>query len=140
LILNDACALLGAGSTRQVDVGRILADEKPHTEYFMDTAGQGLTAIVFSASQAAKKGRWTGIPRALRKLFDAKPGAMQIELDDETIQAETQLVTVSNAPLMGLNFLIAPEVKMDDGLLDIAIYDGMGKTELVSYFVAMSSG
>jgi len=60
--------------------------------------------------------------------------------DDQKVAASAQLVTASNAPLMGLNFLIAPDAKMDDGLLDIAIYDGMGKAELVDYFMAMKDG
>lgn len=141
LELNDACALLGAGSTRQVDVGHIHADAKPDVEYFLETAGLGLSAIAFPAGQAAKKGALGGLPHALRRLFDYKPGRVKIELDDgETIQANSQLVTVSNAPLMGLNFLIAPDAKMDDGLLDIAIYDGMGKTDLLGYFMATRDG
>lgn len=141
LDLNDACALLGAGSTRQVDVGHIIADKKPDVEYFLETAGLGLTAIAFPASQAVRKGRLAGLPHALRRLFDYKPGPVSIELDEgETILANSQLVTVSNAPLMGLNFLIAPSAKMDDGLLDIAVYDGMGKTDLLDYFVAMRNG
>jgi hypothetical protein len=42
--------------------------------------------------------------------------------------------------MMGKNMLIAPNAKMDDGLLDIAIYDGMTKTDLLQHFAAASSG
>jgi len=141
LDLNDACALLGAGSTQQIDVGNVVAGGKPQVDYFLETAGLGLSAIAFTASQAAKKGRFAGLPHAIRKLFDYKPGAVRVELDDgKSIEANSQLVTVSNAPLMGLIFLVAPAAKMDDGLLDIAIYDGMGKTELIDYFMSMRNG
>jgi len=141
LDLDDACALLGAGSTRQVDVGHIIANEKPDIEYFLETAGLGLAAIVVPASQAVREGRLAGLPHALLRLFDYKPGPVSIELDEgETVLADSQLVTVSNAPLMGLNFLIAPSAKMDDGLLDIAVYDGMGKTDLLAHFAAMRNG
>lgn len=141
LDLDDACALLGAGSTRQIDVGHVITDEKQPGEYFLETAGLGLTALAFPAGQAAKKGRLGTLPRALVKLFEYKPGPVEIELDDgETIHANSELVTVSNAPLTGLNFLIAPEAKMDDGLLDIAVYDGMGKTDVLEYFRSMSDG
>lgn len=141
LDLDDACALLGAGSTRQVDVGRVITEEKPSGEYFLETAGLGLSALAFPAGQAAKKGRLGTLPGALVKLFEYKPSPVEIDLDDgETIHANSELVTVSNAPLTGLNFLIAPEAKMDDGLLDIAVYDGMGKTELLDYFRSMSDG
>ncbi len=64
LDLNDACALLGAGSTRRVDVGHIMGDEKRDVEYFLETAGLGLTAIAFPASQAVREGRLAGLPHA----------------------------------------------------------------------------
>ena len=141
LELNDACALLGMGATRKIDMGHVLANEKPEIEYFMETAGLGLTAIAFPLGQNAKKGRWAGIPSALKKLFDFKPTPILVELDDgQAIQANSQLVTVSNAPMLGLNFLIAPEAKMDDGLLDVAIYDGMNKADLLGYFMAAMNG
>jgi diacylglycerol kinase (ATP) len=141
LDLDDACALLGAGSTRQIDVGHIIGEKKPESKYFLETAGLGLTAIVIPAGQAVRKGRLFKLPQALRKLFDYKPGAVEIVLDDgRSISAKSELVTVSNAPLMGRNFLLAPSAKMDDGLLDIAVFDGMGKTELLSHFVAIGDG
>lgn len=141
LELDDACALLGAGSMRQIDLGHVLHDGKRPADYFLETAGLGLSAIAFSAGKAAQKGPLAGLPRALLKFFDHKPDAVHIELDDgHTILANAQLVTASNAPLMGLNFLIAPDAKVDDGLLDVAVYDGMGKTELIEYFMAMKGG
>jgi diacylglycerol kinase (ATP) len=141
LNLDDACALLGAGITRQIDVGHIKAGEKPEAEYFLESAGMGLNAIAFPAGQAVKKGKLGKLPSAIGKLFDLKPAPIEIQLDDgEIIKANSQLVTVSNAPLTGPNFLIAPEAKMDDGLFDIAVYDGMGKTELISYFMETANG
>ena len=50
------------------------------------------------------------------------------------------MVTVSNSPLLGDNILIAPDAKMDDEQLDIATYAGMGKTDLLGYFLAASKG
>jgi diacylglycerol kinase (ATP) len=141
LDLENACALLGMGVTRPIDLGHVLAHEKPDVEYFLETAGAGLSAIVIPAGQAAEKGRWTEIPDAIRKLFEARPSLVTVQLDHgDIIQANSQVVTVSNAPLMGSNVLIAPEAKMDDGLLDIAVYDDLSKTELLSYFMAASGG
>jgi len=34
--------------------------------------------------------------------------------------AFSQVVTVSNSPLIGKHIMIAPDAKMDDGLLDIS--------------------
>jgi diacylglycerol kinase (ATP) len=141
LNIEGACALIGMGVTRRIDVGRVVSKEKAKSEYFLEAAGFGLSAIVIPAGQAVEKGQWGALPFALRKLFDSKPEPVQVELDEqEPIIASSQIVTVSNAPMMGKNMLIAPNAKMDDGLLDIAIYDGMTKTDLLQHFTAASSG
>lgn len=141
LDIEDACALLGMGVMRKIDVGRVVSNAKPEVEYFLEAAGVGLSAIVIPTGQALEKGRWSVLPLALRKLFDTKPEPIQVELDDEqAIHAYSQIVTVSNAPMLGKNILIAPDAKMDDGYLDIAIYDEMTKTDLLQYFMAASNG
>ena len=141
LHIEDACALLGMGLTREIDVGRVHANQKSDVEYFLETAGIGLMAIAIPAGQAAQKHRWDLLPNALRKLFDSQPTHLTIALDDgPPIEVMSEVVTVSNSPLIGKNILISPEAKMDDGLLDIATYENMGKTDLLGYFMAVSDG
>ena len=141
LDLDQACALVAAGITRKIDMGRVRANEKPDIEYFLESAGIGLSAIVLPAGQELRKGRLAKVPRALRRLFEFKPGAVEVELDNgERIIANSSLVTVSNAPLLGMNYMVAPDAKMDDGLLDIAVYDGMTATDLTAYFLKTTDG
>ena len=141
LDLDHACALLAAGITRKVDMGRVRANDMPDAEYFLESAGIGLSAIILPAGQELRKGRLAKIPRALRKLFEFKPDAVEVELDNgERILASSSLVTVSNAPLLGMNYMVAPDAKMDDGLLDIAVYDGMTGTDLSAYFLKTTEG
>lgn len=139
LEIDDACALIGMGTTRHIDVGRVHTGQDARDEYFLDCAGVGLAAIGALAGQAFEKRRWRLLTRALQRFFVAKLGTMQIELDGTMIEASTRIVTVSNAPLMGNNMLAAPEAKMDDGYLDVSIYDGMGDPALVNHFLAASS-
>jgi diacylglycerol kinase (ATP) len=138
--IDDACALIGMGTTRHIDVGRVTSVGSTDAEYFMECAGVGLSAIAALAGQAFKKRHWHVIPSALRKFFEAKPGRMLVEMDDARVDASTRMVTVSNAPLMGSKMLAVPGAKMDDGLLDVQIYDGMGHGALVKHFMAASSG
>jgi diacylglycerol kinase (ATP) len=140
LDIDQACALLGAGITRQLDVGQIHCDGKSDGQYFLETAGLGL-AVALPAGQNVKKGRWGKLPAAFRKMFEQDSKPIKIELDDgERIETQVQLVTVSNAPLFGLNNLIAPDAKMDDGLLDLAVYDGLNDLELAAYFLKTAGG
>jgi YegS/Rv2252/BmrU family lipid kinase len=141
LILEDACALIGMGVTRSIDVGRVLANAEPALEYFLETAGIGLSAIAIPAGDAAKSGKWEAVPDALRKLFNVKPQPITLEFDDgKVIHANSQVITVSNAPLIGNNILVAPDAKMDDGMLDVAVYAGMSKADLLAHFVAAANG
>jgi diacylglycerol kinase (ATP) len=141
LDLEQACAMLGAGITRKIDAGRVCAGKAPEIEYFLESAGIGLSAIALPAGQELRKGRLAKLPKALRRLFEFKPGPIEIELDNgEKVTAHSSLVMVSNAPLLGLNFLVAPDAEMDDGLLDIAVYDGMTATDLIAHFLKTTKG
>jgi diacylglycerol kinase family enzyme len=140
LDLDQAAALLSTGITRQIDAGRIRADEKSHVEYFLETGGTGL-ALVWPVGQSIKKGRWGKLLGQFSKIFEHAQADTTIELDDgQKIITNGGLVTVSNAPLFGVNNLIAPEAKMDDGLFDVAVYDNMTKIELSSYFLKTTNG
>ena len=137
--IDDACALIGMGTTRHIDVGRVTSDGDSQPEYFMECSGVGLSAIAALAGQSFEKRRWRIIPRALRKFVETKLGTMLVEMDGTVVEASTRMVTVSNAPLMGNNMLAAPGAKMDDGLLDVQIYDGMGDIALARHFMAAAS-
>jgi diacylglycerol kinase (ATP) len=140
LKIDDACALIGMGTARHIDLGRVTSNGDSKGEYFMECAGVGVSAIAAVGGEAFYKKHWRMVPKALRKLFESRPGPMRVEMDDNVVEASTQIVTVSNAPLMGKQMLTAPDAKMDDGLLDVQIYDGMGDAELVKHFKAASSG
>lgn len=140
LEINDACALIGMGTTRHIDLGRVVSNGDSKAEYFLECAGVGVSAIAAMGGQAFEKKHWRIVPKALRKFFESKPGPMRVEMDGEVVEASTQIVTVSNAPLMGNQMLAVPGAKMDDGLLDVQVYDGMGDAALVKHFKAAASG
>jgi diacylglycerol kinase (ATP) len=140
LEINDACALIGMGTTRHIDLGRVVSSRDTKAEYFLECAGVGVSAIAAMGGQAFLKKHWSIVPKALRKFFEAKPAPMKVEMDGTVIDASTQIITISNAPLMGNQMLAVPGAKMDDGLLDVQIYDGMGDAELVKHFKAAASG
>jgi len=140
LVIDDACALIGMGTTRHIDMGRVTSAESTDAEYFLECAGVGLSAIAAFGGQSFQKRHWRMVPRALRKFFESKLCSMRVEMDGTVVEATARMVTVSNAPLMGNKMLAVPEGKMDDGLLDVQVYDGMGDAELVKHFKAALSG
>jgi diacylglycerol kinase (ATP) len=50
------------------------------------------------------------------------------------------LVMVSNTPVFGKNFKVAPQASLQDGLLDISVYPDFSKAELLRYYAAVMDG
>lgn len=90
----------------------------------------------------AEKGRWANLFSKLGDFFAFTSARVTVSCDenDAEIQAQTHMVTISNGPLFGSNMLIAPNAKMDDGLLDVAIYAGMELVDLTRYFIGVTNG
>lgn len=141
LALEEACALLAMSALRHIDVARVSTAQKPRGAYFLETAGVGLSALAAPLGQDAEKGRWGQLLKGLSAIFSSGAADITITCDDGTIlHAHTQVVTISNAPLFGENMLVAPDAKMDDGLLEIALYDQMSRLDLERYFLAIMNG
>jgi diacylglycerol kinase (ATP) len=133
--LNEACALIASDHTRALDVGQISTKEKKKFYFFMVTA-VGLTATIYPDIKDVPHGDFSNIKDAVMTFlqFQHSPKVF-LTLDDESkIEVETMLVTVANTPMIGVKNLVAPEASMEDGLLDIAVYPGFSKAELLAYF------
>lgn len=142
LELPKAARLLAMGATRHLDVGRVITPNDSLDGYFLETAGIGLSALAAPMGEDAEKGRWTDVFNRLGEFFAFTSVGVTIQYDDEEAphQTRTHMVTVSNAPLFGNNMLIAPDAKSDDGLLDVAVYEGMELVDLTRYFFGISGG
>lgn len=133
--LKEACALIASGHVRKLDLGQLSTKKKKKFYFFMLTA-IGLTATIFPLIKEVPEGKLSGIGKAVATLFkfDSKP-IVNLTLDDESkIEVETMLVTIANTPLIGAKNLVAPDASLEDGLLDIAVYPGFSKADLLAYF------
>lgn len=133
--LREACELIASGHTRKVDLGQIRTRKTKKFYVFMVTA-VGLTATIYPMIKEIPEGKFGGIKEAAATLlkYNTKPKVYLTLDDDSKIEVETMLVTIANTPLIGLKNLLAPDAILDDGLLDIAVYPGFSKAELLSYF------
>lgn len=134
--LKEACALIASGHTRKLDLGQI-STKKRKKFYFFMVAAIGLTATLYPLISDVPQGKLWGIKNALMTIlkYKSKP-IVSLTLDDESkIEVETMLVTIANTPISGAKNLVAPEASLEDGLLDIAVYPGFSKAELIDYFI-----
>ena len=133
--LREACRLIADGSARKMDLGRVSVAKKK-SFYFFELTAIGLTAALYPESVGIQKGQVESIKGVITKFLkhDTHP-TVRLTLDGESkIKVDTLLVTVSNTPTFGMNFLVAPQASLQDGLLDVSIYPTFTKAELIGYF------
>ncbi len=115
------CALKGEPSA--VDLG-VMTDAQGHKEYFDNTLGIGFGAIVTIRSHRLPvlRGFLMYLTAVLQTIIlDHNPIRMQIETDTETWEQGVIYLILCNGPREGGGFLIAPDAKIDDGILHYAL-------------------
>ena len=146
----------GAGDVRGIDLGVITTANAggapaPHELYFCCVAGVGLDAEVAR--------RANGLPRWLRghggyalsaapAIFSFAPFPMKIltasEASSETWVSRSDQPTIlaafANTPQYGGGMKIAPQAKMDDGLLDVCIVRAVDPFKLFCLFPTVYAG
>ena len=134
--LKEACAIIAAGNTRKVDLGCITTKDRKNHYFFMMIA-IGLTATLYPMVNDVPNGKFGGVMEAIKTILKYKPNpTVNLTLDDDSkIEVESMLVTITNTPVTGIKNLVAPDASMDDGLLDISVYPGFSKAELLNYFI-----
>ena len=139
--LEEACALIATKKTRKLDVSQVKTG-KGKSFAFFEMAGVGLSAAMYPVVNKAVAEEPSGIQ-------DVVPTPMQEEtrpkviltLDDNTkIELDALLVMVSNTPVFGKKFLVAPNASLQEGYLDISVYQNFSKTELSEYYARMKDG
>jgi diacylglycerol kinase (ATP) len=137
--IEAACAIIAKGETKHIDIGTM------NEHVFLEVAGIGLIAVLFPAAEEVKSPGWfstiQGVIDGIRALFSFRPVRMKISLDGhkERIYRALQ-ITVCNAPYYGVHFQVAPGIVMDDGLLDVLIYQNFSKLKFLRHGVSISQG
>jgi diacylglycerol kinase (ATP) len=124
--LLAAARMLVDGEVRWVDVGRV------GDHFFINCAGVGIDSTV--AAQVEPRTRTAkqlgGIVTYLVAGFsiarDFSGVRSTIVVDGRTVRTMILLVVVSNIQLYGGVVKMTPEARLDDGLLDVRIFKGMG--------------
>jgi diacylglycerol kinase (ATP) len=132
--VEQACALIACGSARRIDVGQVVACHMKRPRMFLELSTVGLGAALGPLGQHVEKRRWDQAAQALPDVMDMSPTPTRIALDDQlpARATNTLLVTVSNAPRAGAGLSLAPAARMDDGLLDVCVYEDMDQRALLT--------
>ncbi len=134
-----ACEAIAKGETRLIDVGKI------NEQVFLEVAGVGLEAALFPSAEEIKNpgllSTLHGFVSSLKTLLNFKPTKIRITYDNRQRRPyEALQVTICNAPFYGMHLEIAPDVVMDDGLLDVFVYRNFSKLEYLRHAMSISRG
>jgi len=106
-----------------VDLG-LMTDEHGKKEYFDNTIGIGFDTVVTIRSHRLPllRGFIMYLTAVIQTIFlNHDPIKMQIETDDQKWEQSNLLLTICNGQREGGGFMIAPEAKIDDGILHYAM-------------------
>lgn len=140
--LPAACELLAKCETKPINIGLVVGGDYPEGRYFGNGVGIGFDAVV--GFEALKLKRLHGFPSyivaALKTiLLYFQAPTVQIEMDGQTYTQPALMVSLMNGRRLGGGFMMAPNGKMDDGLLDLCIagqVSRLGILALIPRFMA----
>jgi YegS/Rv2252/BmrU family lipid kinase len=134
--LAGAARTLAEGKVLAMDMGRI------GDRYFLEAAGVGLDAGLFGHFERLDSGAhplrvlrsaW----RFLRRLGNPR---IQIDFDGYRLRTRAPMVSIANGPYVGAAYAIAPNARIDDGLLDVVVFRHTSIPRLVVHLALIAGG
>ncbi len=140
LDLAGAWTVIERGRTRTVDLP--LARFGGTERYFVQLAGVGFDAAVVRAASWELKKKigpfsyvWAGLKAASQKHADVEVG-----LNNAAHRARGASVLIGNGRFYGGQFKLFPEAKLDDGRLDVCVFENAGFFNMLRYAQAALRG
>jgi YegS/Rv2252/BmrU family lipid kinase len=126
----EAARVIVEGQVKKWDMGQV------NGRYFAIMASFGLDAYATERTNLTLKrltGKLAYIWAAIQNLPVYRPYPMTLKIDGQTLPHRPIFVNVANAPLYGGEYKLTPNAQMDDGKLDVFIFDSQNIYRLL-YF------
>lgn len=139
LPLLDAVETLIPGTSRRIDLGRA------NGRFFLQWAGLGLDAEVTYAMEPRTRiqrrmGVVAYIAAGLNTAGNLVGRRTRILIDGRRLYRRSILIVVSNSQLYGGVVRIATDARVDDGLLDVDVFQGKGFSSIMRTFFSVITG
>lgn len=135
--VRQAAAVIAAGRVLAMDTGRV------GQAYFFEAGGVGLAAALFGYFERVDSGRarLRGALRGLwRFLTNVGTPRLRLDVDGQRMVVRAAMVTVSNGPYVGAAYALAPEARVDDGLLDVVVFKGASVPRVLLHMALVAGG
>jgi diacylglycerol kinase (ATP) len=138
LVTASALAVDSRADIRSIDIGKI------EDRYFLLRAGLGFEADMVAGAERELKDRFGVLAYAIsavQALADPQVANYQISIDGQEVTAQGLTCILANSGLLGVEGLyLAPDIKTDDGLLDVFVVTKADLTSLLSLAASVVEG
>ncbi len=137
--IHKAVSHILDGKLRSIDVFKVQTAQSVF--YFINILGFGFTTDVTAQAIRYKfLGKQAYTLAILLKLIKMKSFPLQMELNGQVYQLTNTFVSVLNTKYAGGDLLMAPHARIDDGLMDVVIVNGVSRWELLKTFPKIYDG
>jgi diacylglycerol kinase (ATP) len=121
---------------RRIDLGRV--DGEP----FACVASLGFDAEAAGVAHRTRlvRGRWLYPYAVARTLLAFRAPRLRIETEEGGFEGEAMLAAAANTPCYGGGMQIAPDARLDDGLLDLVVVERISRPRLLRLFPRVYGG
>jgi diacylglycerol kinase (ATP) len=136
--IEHAVEIISAAKPRKIDVGKFRTEDQDY--YFLNIIGLGFVADVTATARKLKVfGNVAYMFGVLYQTLFLKSHTLDIEIDGKKYNRENIFVEVSNSTYTS-NFLMAPNAKIDDGLLDVTLLAKCTRRKLLKSLPTVFTG
>ncbi|MDE3211736.1 MAG: hypothetical protein KGM98_00770 [Bacteroidota bacterium] len=111
---------------------------------FLNIVGIGFDGAVLESLGETRKsrGHLTYLTHVIRKIFTFKEMSFEIRtgVAGYTLEGPHLLVSIANGQRTGGGFLVAPEARLDDGLLDLTLCEPLSRMKRLRYLPVIEKG
>lgn len=136
---EKAVDIVAGGRTRQVDVTRF--DTQGETYHSLNILGVG---FVSDATEAAVRLKFLGshayLVAVVWQLLGLRTYPLHLTVDGDEVEVDACFATVSNSRYTGTTFLMAPQARVDDGLLDLVVLKEISRLRVIQIFRTIFTG
>jgi len=134
--LPAAIEIIASSNVRAIDVGEVVGWGP-----FFEAVAVGLHAELFAEGAALDAGDPVAPLRAIVTALRYQPSRMTLDLDQgRAIRTRALVTSISNGPFTGIGFTVAPAARLDDGLLDVRVFERFSRWELLRHFWSIAAG
>jgi diacylglycerol kinase (ATP) len=121
----EAARTIARRRVRGMDAGEVAG------AVFFETAGVGFDAELYGAARHAERGSWLDAADRVRRWMTHGTHRLRVSVDGESHEHRAMQLLVMDSAYYGWSIPVAPDARMDDGLLDVVVFPRMGRRALI---------